>query len=129
AEPAPDPSRTRAAAAGLASFVDDPFAHARRASESVPLGALALGGAAPVLAELALGAPPAEPEKAAWQLADALAARREVACEGLRLDVDDDAALARARAFATALARHAIAAPLALRMPLALAAAGKDAGA
>src|SRR5690606_1070113 len=53
----------------------------------------------------------------------------EIACEGLRLDVDDDAALARARAFGAALARHALAAPLVLRMPLALAASAKDAGA
>jgi (E)-4-hydroxy-3-methylbut-2-enyl-diphosphate synthase len=118
--PAPDPG---------APFADDPFAHARRPSEPLALGPLALGGAEPVRAELDLAAPPAEPEKAAWQLVDALAARREIACEGLRLDVVDDAALARARALAEALSRHGLAAPLALRMPLALADSAKDAGA
>jgi len=112
-----------------APFVDDPFAHARRASEPLAIGALALGGAAPVRAQLELGAPPADPEKAAWQLADAFAARREIACEGLRLDVADEAALARARALGEALARHGLAAPLVLRLPLALAPSAKDAGA
>jgi (E)-4-hydroxy-3-methylbut-2-enyl-diphosphate synthase len=115
-----------AAVAPGAPFVDDPFAHARRVSTPLALGAFELGGAAPVRAELAVGAPPAEPEKAAWQLADALAARREIACEGLRLDVADETALGAALAFAESLARHGLALPLALRMPLALAASGKD---
>jgi (E)-4-hydroxy-3-methylbut-2-enyl-diphosphate synthase len=112
-----------------APFIDSPFAFSRRASDPLAFGPLTLGGAEPVRAELELGAPPAEPEKAAWQLADALAARREIACEGLRLDIADDAALARVRALAEALTRHGVAAPLALRVPLGLAAAAKDAGA
>ncbi|HSJ97175.1 MAG TPA: (E)-4-hydroxy-3-methylbut-2-enyl-diphosphate synthase, partial [Myxococcota bacterium] len=40
-----------------APFVDDPFAHGRRASRPLAQGALELGGAAPVRAELDLGAP------------------------------------------------------------------------
>lgn len=113
-----------------APFLDDPFSHARRPSTPLAIGPLALGGTEPVRAELGLGAPPAEPEGAAWILADALAARREIACEGLRLDVADDAALARVRAFAEALlARHDLHAPLTLRLPLELAAEAKDTGA
>ncbi len=120
--------------AGL-RFVDDPFGHARRASDPVALFAgagpgrgvasvppIEFGGTAPVRAELDLGAPPDESEATAWQLADALAARREIACEGLRFDVPDEAALERVRRFGEALERHAPALPLALRMPASLAA-------
>ena len=120
ADPAPAPALR-------APFVDDPFAHARRASEAHACGALALGGSSPVRAQLVLGAPPEEPEKAAWQLADALAARREIACEGLRLDVADAAALAGARALRAALARHGVEAPLGLRVSGALAPSLADA--
>jgi (E)-4-hydroxy-3-methylbut-2-enyl-diphosphate synthase len=119
---APDPG---------APFVDDPFAHARRSSVAIhePEGAaIALGGEAPVRAELELGALAEAPEAAAGRLADALAARREVACEGLRVDVADDAALAAAGALGAALARHGLAVPLALRLDPALAVRAKDAG-
>jgi len=104
-----------------AVFVADPYEHERRASAEVASGAIAAGGRQVVRAELELGPPPAEPEAAAWKLADALGARREIACEGLRLDVADEAALGRAAPFSAALGRHRIAAPLALRMPAALA--------
>src|SRR5262249_53350264 len=104
-----------------AAFVADPYEHERRATAEVASGAIAAGGRQVVRAELELGPPPAEPEAAAWKLADAFAARREIACEGLRLDVADEAALGRAAAFAAALGRHGIAAPLALRMRAALA--------
>jgi (E)-4-hydroxy-3-methylbut-2-enyl-diphosphate synthase len=109
-----------------APFVTSPFEHARRESLVVASGAkLEIGGGALVRAELAIGAPPADAEAAAWRLADALASRREIACEGLRIDVADDAALARVPAFAEALARHGVAAPLALRMPGELASTAK----
>jgi len=117
-----------------APFVDDPYEHARRASESVasaaidakPSHVIEMGGDAPVRAELSIGAPPVDPEAAAWRLADAFGARREIACEGLRLDVADEAALERVQAFAEALARHGVAAPLALRMSSELAPHAKD---
>ena len=124
-------------------FVDDPFAHARRASEPValfagagpgrgvalsPVAPIEIGGAAPVRAELDLGAPPQESESTAWQLADALASRREIACEGVRFDIADEAALARARGFTEALARHGLSLPLALRLSAALATSAKDVG-
>ena len=104
-----------------ARFVANPFEHQRRASDVVTLGAIATGGGELVRAELAIGAPPADAEAAAWRLADALATRREIACEGLRLEVADEAALARVARFGEALARHGIAAPLALRLSAALA--------
>jgi (E)-4-hydroxy-3-methylbut-2-enyl-diphosphate synthase len=104
-----------------AAFVLDPYEHERRASAEVASGAIALGGRQLVRAELELGAPPADPEAVAWKLGDALGARREIACEGLRLDVADEAALARVAPFAAAVARHGIAAPLALRMGASLA--------
>jgi len=109
-----------------APFVDDPFERTRRPSAPLAHGSLELGGSAPVRAELDLGAAPAAPEAAAWRLADSLRARRELACEGLRVDVPDTAALARARELAEALARHGVAAPLALRLPPELAPQAKD---
>ena len=117
-----------------APFVDDPYQHARRVSESVasaaidakPSHVIEIGGDAPVRAELSIGAPPVDPEAAAWRLADAFGARREIACEGLRLDVADEAALERVQPFAEALARHGVAAPLALRMSSELAPHAKD---
>jgi (E)-4-hydroxy-3-methylbut-2-enyl-diphosphate synthase len=117
---APDPG---------AAFAESPFAHDRRPSRGLALGGIEIGGSAPVRAELDLGPVPHEPEAAAWRLADALAARREIACEGLRLDVSDEGGLARARAFADALARHGLAIPIGLRMAPALAAQAKDVGA
>lgn len=105
-----------------APFLANPFDRVRRESQVVAGGAkLEIGGAALVRAELEIGVPPVDPEAAAWRLADALAAHREITCEGLRLDVADAAALARVPAFAEALARHGVAAPFALRMPAALA--------
>jgi len=109
-----------------APFVDDPYEHVRRASEAVACASIELGGDAPVRAELEAGAPPADSEAAVWRLADAFAARREIVCEGLRLDVADEAALSRVRPFVEAMARHGVTAPLALRMPVSLAPQAKD---
>jgi (E)-4-hydroxy-3-methylbut-2-enyl-diphosphate synthase len=126
---------TRAAAADPgAPFVDDPFAHARRPSDPLvlrarPAAAVELGGDAPVRALLDLGSAPDAPEADARRLTDALRGRRELACEGLRLEVTDAAALERVRAFEEALARQGLSLPLALRLAPALAAAAKDTGA
>ena len=109
-----------------APFLDDPFEHARRATDPVACGAIDLGGDAPVRAELEIGAPPAEPEAAVWRLADSLGARREISCEGVRVDVADETALARVQPLAESLARHGVTAPLALRMPASLAPQAKD---
>jgi (E)-4-hydroxy-3-methylbut-2-enyl-diphosphate synthase len=109
-----------------APFVDDPYQHARRATEAVSCASIGIGGDAPVRAELEIGEPPADAEAAVWRLADAFAARREIVCEGLRLDVADEAALSRVQPFAEAMARHGVTAPLALRMPISLAPQAKD---
>jgi (E)-4-hydroxy-3-methylbut-2-enyl-diphosphate synthase len=102
-------------------FVESPFEHARRPSARVSHGAVEIGGDEFVRVELAIGAPPADAEAAAWRLADALSTRREIACEGLRLDVGNAAALDRVAPFVEALTRHGIATAFALRMPAALA--------
>ncbi len=107
-------------------FVDDPYEHVRRASDAVACGSIEFGGDAPVRAELELGAPAVDSEAAVWRLADAFAVRREIVCEGLRLDVADEAALTRVQPFAEAMARHGITVPLALRMPMSLAPQAKD---
>ena len=100
------------------AFLDDPFGHVRRTTQTVACGSLdRVGGESPVRAELEIGAPPADAEAAVWRLADSLGARREISCEGLRLDVADDERAARDPPLAEALARHGVTAPLALRMP------------
>jgi (E)-4-hydroxy-3-methylbut-2-enyl-diphosphate synthase len=109
-----------------APFLDDPFQHVRRATEPVACAAVDLGGDAPVRAELEIGAPPSDPEAAVWRLADSLGARREIHCEGLRVDVADEAALAQIQPLVEALSRHGVTAPLALRMPASLAPQAKD---
>ena len=109
-----------------APFLDDPYEHVRRVTQPVACGALEFGGEAPVRAELEIGAPPADSEAAVWRLADSLGARREISCEGLRLDVANEDALARIQPFVEALARHGVSAPLALRMTASLAPQAKD---
>ncbi len=107
-----------------APFVDDPYGHARRATRVVASGAVELGGEQPVRVELTLGPVPAEPEAAAGALAEALARRPELACEGLRLAVDDPAGLDVAGRLAAGLAALGLRVPLLGRLPLALAARG-----
>ncbi|MCC6639678.1 MAG: (E)-4-hydroxy-3-methylbut-2-enyl-diphosphate synthase [Deltaproteobacteria bacterium] len=98
-----------------APFVDDPFAHARRATCTVGLGAVAFGGQEPVRAEIELGPVPADPAAAARALAASLAAQATLACEGLIVDCDA-ASAPRLDAFAAALASAGVRAPLAARL-------------
>jgi hypothetical protein len=65
--------------------------------------------------ELHLGPVPADAEAAAQRLARQLAAAREIACEGLCVDLHDPDDGERAQAFALACRREGIAAPLAVR--------------
>jgi (E)-4-hydroxy-3-methylbut-2-enyl-diphosphate synthase len=120
AEPA-----AKAPADPRAPWVADPFAHRRRASQASG----GVGGAEPVRVEAWLGPVPAEPEAAARALARELAGLGEVACEGLLADVLEPADVARAAAFADALAKRGVTVPLALAAPPALAAAVAEAGA
>ncbi len=100
-----------------APFADDPFAHRRRATR--PLGTrtadLEIGGANPVRVELGLGAVPADPEAAAIALDESLSRCREVACEGLCLDVHDEPDRARLAVFGEALRRRGRSLPIAVR--------------
>jgi (E)-4-hydroxy-3-methylbut-2-enyl-diphosphate synthase len=98
-----------------AAFSPDPFAHERRATRALA----SLGGGQPVRVELELGPPPAEPEVAAREIAASLAAERELACEGLLVDVAGAAEAGRADALARALRAAGVAAPMAARARLA----------
>jgi (E)-4-hydroxy-3-methylbut-2-enyl-diphosphate synthase len=104
-----------AAAHPGADFVDDPYAHRRRATRSVREGALPIGGASPVRVELHLGPLPASPERAVAALATSLARLADVRCEGVSVDAFDIPDGARIEAFAAALARALPEVPLAVR--------------
>ncbi len=106
-----------------AAWVADPYAHARR--ETVAKGAL--GGDQPVRVEAWLGPVPPDAEAAATAVERALGGLGELACEGLLADVVQPADLARAAAFAEALAKRGIALPLALGASPELAAAAATA--
>ncbi len=102
AEPPPDPG---------APYADDPYTHRRRSTRTVG----SFGGANPVRVELGLGPVSADPHAAAAALAISLARTREVACEGLCVDVHDEPDGARLAAFATALREHGCELPIAVR--------------
>jgi len=99
-----------------ASWMDDPFAHARRATRRLGAGERALGGDAPVRVELDLGPVPADPAAAARALARGLARARGLACEGLVVEALDPEAGARLEAFAKALLAVGIDLPVAARV-------------
>lgn len=98
-----------------AAFVDDPFAHVRRATCTIGLGAIALGGTEPVRTEVPLGPVPADVSIAAGTLARSLAACGSLACEGLTVDCGV-ADAARLDAFASALVGERVFAPISARM-------------
>ena len=99
-----------------APFSEDPYAHRRRATRSLAAGGEPLGGANPVRVEIELGMPPIDPRPAAAAVAAALGRLREVACEGLALDVYDAAAAELAAGFRRALERAGVSLPVALRV-------------
>jgi (E)-4-hydroxy-3-methylbut-2-enyl-diphosphate synthase len=98
-----------------APFVEDPYAHRRRATRSVGSREPALGGAQPVRVELDLGARPVEPAAAACALAVSLARVPDLVCEGVCVEAMDDGDEARLDAFAAALEERGLAAPLSVR--------------
>jgi (E)-4-hydroxy-3-methylbut-2-enyl-diphosphate synthase len=114
AKPAPE----SAAIALRAPFTPDPFAHERRATRTVGAYAFTIGADQPVRVEIELGPAPADPSAAAEELAEALSRSRDVACEGVLLDVSGARDAERAEAFGVALKERGVAAPLALRAPL-----------
>jgi len=93
-----------------APWVADPYAHARRATE----GAAGIGGAEPVRVEAWLGPAPLDPEGAAGEVERELARLSEIACEGLLVDAEEPGDVARVAAFAEALAKRHVGAPLAV---------------
>jgi (E)-4-hydroxy-3-methylbut-2-enyl-diphosphate synthase len=102
-----------------APFTADPFSHERRATRALHRRGVTLGGEHPVRVELDLGPVPAGAAGAAHDLAAGLARAGELACEGLLVDVAGPEEVPLAYAFASALAAAGVAAPLAVRAPLA----------
>jgi (E)-4-hydroxy-3-methylbut-2-enyl-diphosphate synthase len=98
-----------------APFVDDPYAHRRRATRSVGEGPYAIGGEHPVRVELDLGPLPADPLGFVRALRASLARLPELACEGLLVEVLDPEAFGRLPVFERALAEAGLEAPLAVR--------------
>jgi (E)-4-hydroxy-3-methylbut-2-enyl-diphosphate synthase len=111
-KPSPEPGRI---------WVDDPYAHARRATRETR-GSLPFGSGQPVRVEIDLGPEPAEPKRAAGELARSLAAQPDVACEGVGVASDAADALPRIAAFGEALVRAGVDAPLVVTLPATLAA-------
>jgi len=112
-----------------APWVEDPYSHRRRATRSLDLAAIALGGEQPVRVELDLGALPAQPRGLALRLQGELAPWRELACEGWLVEILDPESFARLPEFTRALAEAGLAAPLAVRVEAAwLATLERDAG-
>jgi len=106
-----------------APFVDDPCAHARRATR--PLGDPGIGGEHPVRVEVELGPVPEDPQERAREVAESLARVPDLACEGLLVDAFDSGALAALGAFGAALADAGVEAPLGARAEADFAAAGE----
>ncbi|MCZ6464318.1 MAG: (E)-4-hydroxy-3-methylbut-2-enyl-diphosphate synthase, partial [Proteobacteria bacterium] len=102
-----------------APFVPDPYAHERRATKTLSLGGLDVGGAEPVRVEIDLGAIPADPAGAAARLGTSLGLVSEVSCEGLLFAATDAAAIQRLPALGTALSRVGVELPVAVRVPAA----------
>ena len=106
--------------AGLADpgapWVEDPYAHARRATRRIGDAARGVGGDAPVRVELDLGPVPEDAAAAARSLARGFARARGLACEGLLVECLDPAAGARLEPFAKALLAVGIDLPVAARV-------------
>ena len=101
-----------------APFVADPYSHARRATRAIAVAELAIGGGEPVRVELEVASPD-DVEREADALAVGLALRPEIACEGLLVDLRDEEGARRFGAFADALAKRNLRAPLSVRLPAA----------
>lgn len=105
-----------------ADFVVDPFAHERRETREVIGskgsfgienaygigGNLGIGGGSPVRVELDLGAVPTDANAACEALAAMKAGLGDLACEGLSLDLADEADVEWAKAFAEAAGKRGL---------------------
>ncbi len=111
--------------------IADPYHHERRASETVQLSGLEVGGRAPVRVELDLGSSPNR-EFEAWAalVGASLSGLRDVACEGIQLRLEKAADLDQAPVLHANLNDAGLDYPLALSLPVAtdLDAFGRDLG-
>ena len=98
-----------------AMFCDDPIAHLRRPTRTTGGAGCEIGGDHPVRVEVDVGPVPVDAVAAAETLADSLARLRDVACEGVLVDVYDPDAGDRLVEFAEALAAKGVDLPLAVR--------------
>ena len=98
-----------------APWVDDPMTYRRRATRSVGPADFAIGGENPVRVELELGAVSSQPRRSADAVAAALARLRDLACEGLLVEVLDPGDADRLVPFARALEDAGVSLPLAVR--------------
>jgi (E)-4-hydroxy-3-methylbut-2-enyl-diphosphate synthase len=98
-----------------APFVDDFYAHRRRATRSLGEAPHAIGGENPVRVELDLGPLPADPRGFASWLHASLARLPELVCEGLLVEVLDPESFQRLPELSRALQDSGLAAPLSLR--------------
>ncbi len=99
-----------------APFVDDPYAHSRRATRVLEVGATALGGANPVRVELDMGPVPDDPEGAVAELKSALTRPAGAECEGLLVESLDTHTGAQLPVFARALEAAGLEQPLSVRL-------------
>jgi len=98
-----------------AMFCDDPIAHLRRPTRTTGAAGFEIGGDQPVRVEIDAGPVPVDVDAAAEALAGSLSKLRDVACEGLLVDVHDPDAGERLARFAEALTAKGIDLPLAVR--------------
>jgi (E)-4-hydroxy-3-methylbut-2-enyl-diphosphate synthase len=115
-----EPAGTRTIPDPGAAFVADPYSHARRATRAIAIAELGIGGDLPVRVELEVGAV-REIEREADALVTSLALRSEIACEGILVDLPDEDSARRFAAYADALAKRNLRAPVSARFAPALA--------
>ena len=96
-------------------FIDDPYAHQRRNTRSVRVGEAKLGGPESVRVEIDLGPLPADPEAIARELAEVQRRFPRLACEGLGVEVYDEADRDLLHSLRQALLDEGLQIPLVLR--------------
>jgi len=97
-------------------FCEDPYTHARRASDAVGEGEGRIGGSAPVRVQLEVAEALREPEATAARLATAAATLGDLACEGLIVPAETPDQLSQLPALRRAMASLGVAWPVAVRL-------------
>jgi len=96
-------------------FLDDPYAHQRRHTRSVQVDDAKLGGPEPVRVEIDLGPLPVDPETTARELDEARQRFPRLVCEGLGVEIYDDADRDLLHSLRRALADLGLRIPLVVR--------------